>query len=249
MKHHEASIPNMIEHFQGMPGIIGLFLNGSVATGTEHEKSDLDGVAVVTEEFYQQKEKIGKTCESIWGKCTYEGGYFDVHYKTKAQLLAIADKGSEPMRNMFSCARTLFTYDAQLPKLISRIPIFQQSEKEEKQLRYYSTFKQSYVDYLVICKPVGFARLQTASRLIFCLYRLILLENGALFPSIRKLEQTVAAQPNKPPQIMEKCAKFMETLSDEDAGELIKSYESWTSYQFPTDFQFISNHCVDPYEN
>ena len=238
----------MIEHFQEIPDVIALFLNGSVAVGTEHETSDLDGIAVVTQAFYDEKEKAGKTCESIWGKCAYEGGYFDIHYKTKEELQRLAASGSEPMRNMFFKARTLYTQDPEVPAIVEKIPNFQKAEVAAKQLTYYCTFKQSYSYYLAICNPTGFSRLHTVSRLIFCLYRLILLENEILFPSIRKVEQTVASAPNKPEQIMEKCARLMESLTNEDALELVKSYEAWTSFELPTDFQFISNHCVDPYE-
>lgn len=56
MKHHEESIKNMIAHFKENPEIIALFLNGSVATGTERSNSDIDGVAVVSSEYYMQKK-------------------------------------------------------------------------------------------------------------------------------------------------------------------------------------------------
>jgi len=251
MKNHEESIKNMISYFQENPEIIALFLTGSVATGTERPNSDLDGVAVVSREYYEQKKKSGAVVdviESVWGKCTYEGGYFDVHYKTKQDLINISESGTEPARNMFSCARTLFCNDSDLPELVSRIPVFQKTEAAEKQLTFYCTLKQSYTYFWAICKPEGFARIHTASRMIFCLYRLILLENEILFPSIRKLEQTVKRSANKPRMIIEKCNRFIQSLSDEDALELINSYEGWTSYDYPKDFQFIANNFVDPYE-
>jgi hypothetical protein len=151
---------------------------------------------------------------------------------------------------MFSCARTLFSNDPDLPEIVSRIPVFQRTEAAEKQLRYYCTLKMSYTYFLVICKPEGFARLHTVSRIIFCLYRLILLENEILFPSIRKLEETVKMCTNKPEMIIDKCRRFLESMSDEDALELINSYEKWTSHDYPNpkDFQFIANNFADPYE-
>jgi predicted nucleotidyltransferase len=248
MKHHEESIKNMIAYFQEKPENIALFLIGSVATCTERSDSDIDGVVVVSPEYYLQKKKINMLCESIKGKCTYEGGYFDVHYKSKQEIINIIESGTEPMRNMYSCARTLFSNDPDLPEIVSRIPVFQKTEMAEKQLRYYCTLKMSYTYFLVICKPEGFARLHTISRMIFCLYRLILLENETLFPSVRKLEETVEKCTNKPEMIIEKCRRFTESMSVEDALELINSYEAWTSYDYPKDFQFIANNFVDPYE-
>jgi len=248
MKHHEESIKIMIKHYQENPEIKALFLTGSVATGTERSNSDIDGVAVVSPEYYLQKKKSGMTMESYRGKCTYEGGYFDIHYKTKQDLVTIAESGSEPMRNMFSCARTLFCNDTDLPELVSRIPVFQKTEAAEKQQRFYCTLKQSYSYYWIICKPEGFARIHTANSMIYSLYRLILLENEILFPSIRKLEATVKRAANKPEMIIEKCHNFIQNLSDENALGLINSYEGWTSYDYPNNSQFIANHFDDPYE-
>lgn len=248
MEHHEESIKIMTKHYKENPEVIALFLTGSVATGTERPNSDLDGVAVVSPEYYLQKKNIGMTCESVWGKCTYEGGYFDIHYKTKQELINISESGTEPMRNQFMCARTLFCNDPDLHEITSAIPVFQKAEAAKKQLRFYCTFKQSYSYFWKICKPEGFARIHTANGMIYCLYRLILLENEILFPSIRKLEITVKQAANKPEMIIEKCRRFIQNLTDGDALELINSYEGWTTYDYPKDFQFISNNFYDPYE-
>lgn len=249
MKHHEESIKNMIEHYRENPEINALFLIGSVATGTERPESDIDGVAVVSEEYYSPKKASGITMECVRGKCTYEGGYFDVHYMTRQCLVDISENGTEPMRNMFSCARTLFSDEPDLPELIAKIPVFQKNEKTAKQFRYYCTFKQFHLYFWTICKPEGSARIHTANGMIFSLYRLILLENEILFPSVRKLERTVAQASNKPENIIEKCHHFIKTLSDEDALDLVKSYQDWTSYDYPKDFQVIANNFIDPYES
>lgn len=250
MKHHEESVKCMIEHYRANPEIKALFLIGSVATGTERPESDIDGVAIVSEEYYSQKKESGTDLESVWGKCTYEGGYFDVHYMTRGHLADISKNGIEPMRNMFSCARTLFSDEPDLPELAAKISVFQKSEKAAKQLRYYCTFKQFHSYYWTICKPEGSARIHTANGMIFCLYRLILLENEILFPSVRKLERAVTQALNKPENIIEKCHRFIKTLSDEDALDLVKSYQGWTTYDYPSDknFQLIANNFVDPYE-
>jgi predicted nucleotidyltransferase len=50
LKHHEDSIKIMISHYREDSEITALFLTGSVATGTERLDSDLDGVAVVSQE-------------------------------------------------------------------------------------------------------------------------------------------------------------------------------------------------------
>lgn len=63
-KHHEKSIENMKEYFKKR-GAIALILVGSVAKGIERVDSDLDGMVIVSEEEYAEKEKNNKTTETI----------------------------------------------------------------------------------------------------------------------------------------------------------------------------------------
>lgn len=247
-KHHEESIENMIEHYRDNIEIKALFLIGSVATGTERPDSDIDAVAIIPQKYYEQKKNSEGPEEVYFGKCTYEGGYFNIHYMTRGNLEELAASGSEPMRNMFSCARTLFCDEPDLPELIANIPIFQRSEAASKQFRFYCTFKMFYTYFWVSCKPEGFMRLHIADGMIYNLYRLILIENEILFPSMRKLEEYVKHTPNKPEGIIEKCRRLMQTLSDEDCLALVDSFETWTSYDYPKDHNVVMNNFTDPYE-
>jgi len=249
-KHHEESIKNMTAYYCQNKEIIALFLIGSVATGTERSNSDIDGVAIVSQEYFEEKKKKSMECESVFGKCSYEGGYFDIHFMTRQHLENLANNDSEPGRNMFTNAQPLFCHQPDLLELAAKIPIFQKQEAASKQLRFYCTLKQSYSYFWKICKPEGFAKHHTASVMVYNLYRLILIENEILFPSVRKLETFVINAKNKPDGIVEKCRKFMTTLTDEDALTLIESYESWTSYNYPDpkNFQFISNNYFNPWE-
>jgi len=248
--HHQESIENMIAHYNQNPEIIALFLIGSVATGTERPDSDLDGVAVISQEYFEEKKTNCNVEETVFGKCTYEGGYFDIHYMTRQYMEELAENGSEPMRNMFTNARVLYCHEADLPELASKIPIFQKKEAELKRLRFYCTFKQFYRYYWKMCKPEGFMKDHIANGMVYNLYRLILIENEILFPSVRKLETFVINAENKPDGIIEKCRKFMKSLKDEDALAIIESYERWTSYKYPDpqNFQFIANNYFNPWE-
>lgn len=247
-KHHQESIENMTAHYRQNPEIIALFLVGSVATKTEREDSDIDGVAIVSEKEYERRKENGITLEVHHGKCTYEGGYFDIHYHTRGQLIAFAKSGSEPMRNLFNCAQTLFCNEPDLPDLVANITVFPKDEAEKKKLKFYCTFKQFYRYFWVCCKPEGFMRHHVADGMIFNLYRLILLENEILFPSMRKLEETVITAPNKPDGVIELCHKFMKSLSDEDCAALVDMYEKWTKYDYPKEHSIVMNNFADTWE-
>ncbi len=246
--HHAQSIIRMTEYFRKDPQIQALFLIGSVATHTERPDSDLDGVAVIPSEYYAQKQAGAGTMEVVRGHCTYEGGYFDIHFLTKDILRELADHGSEPMRNMFSCAQPLFCDDPELLELASAIPVYPRAEKAEKLKQHYCTFKMFHRYFWKACKPEGYARIHVADGMIYSLYRLILLENELLFPGFRKLEARVIAAPDKPEAIVEKCRRLISTLSDDDAAALVEAYENWTSYDYPKDQDIVSNNFRDPYD-
>ena len=238
----------MIAHYKADAEIEALFLIGSVATNTARPNSDIDAVAVVSQENYEHRVKTGQTLELHFDKCTYEGGYFDIHYTCREEMEKLAANGSEPMRNMFSCAQTLFCNVPDLPEIAARIPIFPKSEAAAKQLRFYCTFKMYHRYFWMSCKPEGFMRFHVADGMIFNLYRLILLENELLFPSLRKLEETVTSAKHKPAGIVELCHQFMKTLADEDCRALVESYEAWTSYNYPKEHSIIMNNYSDSWE-
>ncbi|MCL2600903.1 MAG: nucleotidyltransferase domain-containing protein, partial [Treponema sp.] len=243
-KHHEESIENMIKHYREDPGIEALFLIGSVATGTEREDSDLDALGIVSEEYYARKGAL----EVCHGKCTYKGGYFDMHYMTRAKLEGILKSGSEPMRNMFFRARHLYGGDTGLSELVAGIPVFQKSESPEKLFRFYCTMKMFHTYFWVCCKPEGFSRFHVAGGIVYNLYRLLLLENKVLFPSVRKLEEYVIRTPNKPEKIVERCRRLMDTLSDDACLDVVSGYEAWTSYAYPKEHHVVMNNFSDPYD-
>lgn len=247
-KHHEDSIVKMTEYYRKNPEIIALFLVGSVATHTERPESDLDGVAVVSEEYYAKKVAAMGSMECVFGECTYEGGYFDIHFITKNQMQELVRSGSEPMRNLFSCAKPLFCDDEELIPLAEKITEYPQEGKEEKLKKYYCTFRQFYNYFWRMCKPEGYAKAHIADGMVYNLYRLILVENEILFPSFRKVELGVISAPDKPENIVEMCRRFLDTLNDDDCRAIVEAYESWTSYDYPKNGGVISNNFRDPYD-
>ena len=81
------------------------------------------------------------------------------------------------------------------------IPVFQEKEREEKILSFYSDLMLNYNYFWKCCAPEGYMRARTASEIVYCIYRLILQENRVLFPCNRRLEETVAALENRPQDI------------------------------------------------
>ncbi len=53
-EHHKESLRIMAEHYRRQPGVIALIFGGSVAKGIERPDSDLDGMAVVSQEEFDR---------------------------------------------------------------------------------------------------------------------------------------------------------------------------------------------------
>jgi len=103
-------------------------------------------MVIVTQEYYDKRQKENSLAECIYGKCTYEGGYFDLKYYAKDYIEIAAKTGSEPARNAYIGAKVLFSKDLEVADIIARIPIFQQGEKSEKLLSFFSSLSLNY-DY------------------------------------------------------------------------------------------------------
>lgn len=239
-KHHEESLQIMKNHYRVQKGVIAFIFGGSVAKGMERENSDLDGMAVVSQEEFEYREKHHSLTEVIQGKCTYEEGYFDVKYITKDFLKAAAQKGSEPTRNSFYRARVMFSDDPEIPELVTKIAAFQEAEMPDKMLSFYSDLMLNYGYYWKVCKADGYMKIRVASEIIYCIYRLILQENKILFPCNRRLEQYVWQCEDKPEKIVEKCRAFCESMDNALLEDIINSYHTWTKWKHNPDISVVS---------
>lgn len=237
-KHHEQSIENMKDYYRKQ-GAIALILTGSVAKGTERTDSDLDGVVILSEEEYAEKEKNNTTTETINGLCTYEGGYFDIKYMTKQYLKELAKKGSEPARNGFAKARILFCNDAEIENILSLIPVFQKTEKEEKLLSFYSDFWLNYHYFLKSCPIDGYMKMNTIAEIIYSIYRMILQENEILFDCNRRLEQQVASVSENAAELVSFGKKLERSQSIQDADRFVDKFIGITTYVPPKNLAVV----------
>lgn len=73
-KHHEESLKIMKNYYRVQKGMIAFIFGGSVAKGMERENSNLDGMAVVSQEEFEYREKHHSLTDVIQGKSTYEEG-------------------------------------------------------------------------------------------------------------------------------------------------------------------------------
>lgn len=245
-QHHKESLDNLIKYFQEREGVIALIFGGSVAKGCERIDSDLDAMVIVSEEEYLQRQKNHHTAETIAGYCTYEKGYFDVKYMTKQFLVDAAQKGSEPTRNAFLKARVLFTQDPEIPDLVSLIPVFQRGEKAEKLFSFYADFWLNYYYFLKSCPVDGYIKLHAINEVIYSIYRIVLQEHEVLFPSNRRLEETVCSISEETAALVDLGRTCAKSQAIEDVDAFVTYFLEKTSYEVPSDIgSILSQYTID----
>lgn len=245
-EHHKIAIQNLIEYYRPKEGVIAIVLGGSVAKGMERIDSDIDATIIVTEEKYQELKEKNDLAECISGHCPYEGGYFDIKYESKSFLKEMSEKGSEPCRSSYESFQCLYTTDQEIPEILRKIPVFQKSEKETKLFSFYSAFDLSYgYIWSTVAKDNPYYKLRTAADIVYYGYRILLQENEVLFPSHRRLEQTVAKLSNKPEGIIDLAHKFMAELTEESKEDFVQSILGNMSYKPPKDFRETLTRYID----
>lgn len=249
LKHHEDSLKIMCDYFREQPGVIALIFHGSVAKGKERPDSDLDAIVILTDEQWEKQRAEHRLAEAITGKCTYPEGYFDVKYKTVNDLIAVAERGSEPTQATYIGSRVMFSDDPRVPELVEKIAVFDRGAREKKMLTFYSNMLFNK-GYFMGClrEDDCYMKYHVISELIYSVYRMILQENEVLFSCNRRLEQQVADCPNKPENIIDMARAMTENFSQESVNAFCDCYMNWTKYPHCTDWGVIHTHYVDMYE-
>ena len=250
-QHHIESAQKLKEYFEGQEGVIAVVLDGSTVKGNARPDSDIDAIVVVTEERYRELAASNRLAEVIPGHCTYEGGYFDVKYKTKAILQRAAQYASEPTRNAYVKAQVLCTTDAEIPALVAAIGRYPEHTVADKIACFCANLQLNRGYFLnIVPADNAYMRAHLAQEIVYSVYRLILIENRVLFPCNRRLEETVRACRKRPENILElgrafladvtpgKCAAFVGAFRQQSAlpltddvsescSQYVKYYEDW----------------------
>ena len=249
-KHHLDSIEKLKEYFLPMDGMIAIVLDGSVVKGNAREDSDIDAVIVVTEEKYQELEKVNRLAEVITGYCTYEGGYFDIKYKTKAMLEEAALHASEPTRNAYVKAKVIYSTDEEIAGIVEKISAYPEHELQDK-IACFNANLQLNRDYFMACvKPENrYMRAHIAQEIVYSVYRLILAENRVLFPCNRRLEEAVKGCPHRPDNIIELGNAFLSDITKDTCEKFVTTFWEQSTLPLTEDISLNCSQYVKYYED
>ena len=249
-QHHIDSIEKLKEYYLNRDGVIAIVLDGSVVKGNARPDSDIDAIVVVTEEKFAELKKENRMTEVIPGYCTYEGGYFDVKYKTKAILARAAERASEPTRNAYVKAQVLCTTDAEIPALVAAIGRYPEHTVAEKIKCFCADLQLNRGYFLhIVPEDNSFMRAHLAQEIVYSVYRLILAENRVLFPCNRRLEDAVASCPRRPADILQLGAKFLQNISPETRAAFVSAFSEQTELPMEQDLNRLLSDYTFYYED
>lgn len=249
-KHHEESIERLKEYFLKNEKPVAIILDGSIVKGNARPDSDVDAVVVVSERRYAELKAQNRLAEVINGYCTYEGGYFDIKYKTKELLLKAAEGASEPTRNAYVKAQVIYTQDDDIQKIVDKISAYPEKDIADK-LRCFCADLELNYGYFLNCvkEDNAYMRARLSLEIVYSVYRLILIENRALFPCNRRLRETVLSCKKRPENIAELGDKLLKDITKENADNFVNAFMEQTSLPVITDISECCSSYVEFYED
>lgn len=219
--HHQQALDALIQRYQADPTCLALVLVGSIATGKQTDASDIDFVAVVTDDQFASLKAARQVHALLPDLCDYPGGYAEGKAVNLAFLRAATEHGSEPARWAFTGARIAFSHIPELAKILAAIPVYPRAEKAEKIARFYAQLKiwQGYLEYAENhANP--YILLHASARVALFAGRLILAHNEILYPYHKWFLATVQAAPQQPAEFMGLLNAFLQRPTAQGAEGL-----------------------------
>jgi hypothetical protein len=198
--HHEKAVQNLKRKYEPDDRYLALIIVGSVASGSEHEGSDVDHILVATDEEFARREKAEEVHYWTRDFCDYPGGYVEGKVVNFRFIEEAAARGSEPARAQFAGAKVVFSKIPGLDKLVTTIARYPDEERERKIRSFYAQMQvlRGYVEYGEK-KGDRFIVMRAASGIALFGGRLILAHNRILYPYHKWFLREVRNAPQKPP--------------------------------------------------
>jgi len=239
--HHERAIARVREAYEPDQEILAVIVGGSVAKGWASESSDIDFMAVVTDQVYEKKLAGGRLMTYRPDLADYEGGYADGKFVPMSFLRLVAEKGSEPARSAFMGAQVLFDRTGEVASLVERILVYPEAGVEERIRRFHSQLMiwlwfvgeaAKRDDPYLMCRATTEVSLFTM--------RLVLAVNRRLFPYHKWVTRVVEECADKPEGIVDKLHAMLRAPTVDSARAVVDCVHSWRDY--PVDY---GEHCHD----
>ena len=246
LPHHAASLAIFLERTRADADVEAVILGGSLVKGTARADSDLDLQVVLTPERFAAHQAEGLLAQCIWDGPTYQGGYYDIKYVSRAMLEMAAERGSEPTRNAYVSARVVQTHDPALAEIVARIGVYPEHERTERLTAFHAGLRLNGGFFWWEARKRGdrYLLLRSASDIVMYGLRMVLAHNRRLFPCHKWLTRAVGECPEQPPRILELADTLLTGLADDDMQTFHDAVLNWRDWEIHGDVlsRFIRDH-------
>ncbi len=236
LDHHRETLDRAIEEFKARPEVLAILLAGSVAKCIERPDSDVDLMVVLEPSAFEDRDARNVLNEVRLDLSTYERGYVDAKFIDEAFLEDAAQKGSEPTRNAFAMARIVYSKLDGLEEKIARIVKYPEWERSAKLLSFYGQLRlQSFFIQEAAKRNDPFLAHYSAAEAVLFAGRLILAYDRVIFPSQKRLMETVLARPELPPDYEGLCYRALQDPKPETVEPLIQAVVGFRDWEIDPD--------------
>jgi hypothetical protein len=149
MEHHERALSAYVDGVRGDADVLAVILVGSVARGSERERSDVDVYLVVTDERFARETDAGRFAWTERHDLDYPGSYVDVKLASPGYLETASVRGDDPTRSSFAGARVAFSRRDGLAELVTRIATLPDAAWDER-VRSHVAQARVYGGYFLV---------------------------------------------------------------------------------------------------
>jgi hypothetical protein len=126
--------------------------------------------------------------------------------------------------------------------------VFQEKEKAEKMLSFYSDFWLNYYYFLKSCPIDGYMLIHSINEIVYSIYRMVLQQNNILFPSNRRLEEFVKGISSESERLVSLGKRFAGSQNMNDGDAFVDYFFKLIDYKFPEDIGVVLSQYTTDFE-
>lgn len=220
--HHSSTIDAVIDHFRDLDHVEAVLLGGSLVHGFATEASDVDIVVVVSQEEYDRRAPIPALTFYSEELATYDGGYVDGKFVSRAFLETVAERGGDATRWGYENARILFSRIDDLQALLDDIVTYPAADKAERLTRFTAQLLAwQWYHAQGWDKRDPYLQGISLSRVVLFACRLVLTANEMLYPFHKWMLRVTATAQHQPPGLAAQIADLFAAPSPERIEALV----------------------------
>ncbi|HEY3330121.1 MAG TPA: nucleotidyltransferase domain-containing protein [Capsulimonadaceae bacterium] len=244
--HHAESLAAFVARSAADETVRAVILGGSLVKGTARPDSDVDLIVCVTDERYDALAAAAALVAIERDGITYDGGYYDIKYVSRAILELSAERASEPTRNAYVNARVVHARDPELAAIVARIGVYPVHEQAQRIATFHAglLLNRGYFWREAGKRGDRYLRARAAADAVMYGLRMVLAHNRVLFPCHKWLTKAVGDCAEAPNDILKLADRLLMNLGNDDMTAFSDAVLSWRDWQIEGDVlsRYVRDH-------